>query len=87
MKKATFLAAMVALMTLTVGCDDETIIPVDQLPMAAQTYIQENQPDTKVLYVKKERELFSTTYKVMLENRMEIEFDGDGMPIDMDIDD
>ena len=81
------MTALIAMMLLTVSCDDEKVITPDQLPAAAQSYLQTNQPDAKILFVKKDRELFSTKYKVQLDNRMEIEFDGDGLPIDMDMDD
>lgn len=87
MKQIKLIMAFVAMMFLTASCDDEKVISPDQLPAAAKSYLQTNQPDAKILFVKKDRELFSTKYKVQLDNRMEIEFDDDGMPIDMDMDD
>ena len=87
MKHVRKLIVLIAMMLLTVGCDNEKIVPAEQLPSAAKTYIQTNQPGTQILFVKKEREWFSTKYKVQLDNRVEIEFDGDGLPIDMDMDD
>ena len=39
-----------------------------------------------VTYAKQDKELFSTKYDVRLDNGMEIEFDGDGMPKDIDMD-
>jgi hypothetical protein len=87
MKHVKLLMCLMVMMLLAVSCDDDKIIPAEQLPAAAKTYLQQNQPGTNILFVKKDRELFSTKYKVQLDNRMEIEFDGDGMPIDMDMDD
>lgn len=87
MKQIKLIMAFVAMMFLMISCDDDKVISPDQLPAAAKSYLQTNQPDAKILFVKKDRELFSTKYKVQLDNRMEIEFDGDGMPIDMDMDD
>ena len=82
MKQIKLIMAFVAMMFLMVSCDDDKVVSP-----AAKSYLQTNQPDAKILFVKKDRELFSTKYKVQLDNRMEIEFDGDGMPIDMDMDD
>ena len=87
MKHVRNLMVLIAMMLLTVGCDNKKIVPAEQLPSAAKTYIQTNQPGTQILFVKKEREWLSTKYKVQLDNRVEIEFDGDGLPIDMDMDD
>ena len=87
MKHVKLLMCLMAMMLLAISCDDDKIIPAEQLPAAAKTYLQQNQPGANILFVKKDRELFSTKYKVQLDNRMEIEFDGDGMPIDMDMDD
>ena len=86
MKKMRLIMALMAMMMLTVSCDDEKVIPAEQLPQAAKTYIEKNQTGANVLIVKKEREFLSTKYKVQLDNFMEIEFDGDGMVIDMDMD-
>ena len=74
------------MMMLTVSCDYEKVIPTEQLPMAAKAYIEQNQTGANVLIAKKERDFLATKYKVQLDNYMEIEFDSDGMVIDMDID-
>lgn len=87
MKKIWFwLVAVVCIMAVS-ACEDDKIITVEELPAAAQTYIQKNYATVPVTYAKKDSELFSTTYKVRLDNGLEIEFDGDGTPIDMDTDD
>lgn len=69
------------------SCDFDSVVPESELPPAAKAYIEQNQPDTKVLLIKKERSLFKTRYNVTLDNRMEIEFNGDGLPVDLDMDD
>ena len=42
--------------------------------------------DKNVVVVKKDSELFSTKYEVVFGDGMKVEFDGDGMPIDVDVD-
>ena len=41
---------------------------------------------TGITYAKQDKELFSTKYNVRLDNGLEIEFDGDGVPVDIDTD-
>ena len=60
---------------------------MEQLPAAAQEYVKENYADGNVTYVKKEKEMFSTKYEVRLDNGVEIEFDAEGVPVDVDVDD
>jgi predicted GTPase len=82
----TLLAASLVCLFAFTSCDKEKAITVEQLPAAAQSYLQTTYPGVKVLFVKEESELFSTEYKVQLENRMEVKFDSDGVPIDVDMD-
>ena len=63
------------------------VLTVEQLPEAAQMYIEENMPDAKVIYVKKEQKNFQTRYEVKFDNQIEYEFDSDGEIIDIDVDD
>ena len=85
MKQITMLITVIAALTVTlVSCCDDKPIPVEQLPVAAQTYILENYPDCKVLIAKKDCELFSTTYEVKLDNGLELGFDSDGLLNDVD---
>lgn len=69
------------------SCDQEKIINANQLPAAAQSYVQKTYPNIGITYVKQDKELFSTKYNVRLDNGLEIEFDGDGVPVDIDTDD
>lgn len=84
MKQITILITVIVALTVTlVSCDDKPI-PVEQLPVAAQTYLQATYPDSKVLIAKKDSELFSTTYEVKLDNGLELSFDSDGLLYDVD---
>ena len=84
MKKTKILMTAMAFLAATlISCDDKPI-RAEQLPAAAQTYIQENYPDCKVLMAKKDYEMFSTTYEVKLENGLELKFDSDGLLTDID---
>ena len=74
-------------MVVLASCNDgDKIITIDQLPEAAKTYVEQNYSDQKVLFVKKDAELFNTKYKVQLEGGMELEFNKNGEVIDIDID-
>ncbi|MBR5350314.1 MAG: PepSY-like domain-containing protein [Prevotella sp.] len=86
MKYFRLIIVMAGFMLLS-SCDFDSVVPESELPPAAKAYIEQNQPDTKVLLIKKERSLFKTRYNVTLDNRMEIEFNGDGLPVDLDMDD
>lgn len=83
--KALLAASLVCLLAFT-SCDKEKAITPEQLPAAAKTYLETTYPGVKILFVKEESEWFSTEYKVQLENRMEIKFDSDGVPLDVDMD-
>ena len=80
------LTALVGLAALTACGDRDTIITTDQLPAAAKNYIEQNYSDHSILYVKKDAELFKTTYKVHLDGGMELEFTKDGQLKDIDVD-
>ena len=87
MKHGKLMMAFIGIMMLTISCEREKVITPDQLPQAATAYLQQTQPESKVLFAKKESEFLSTKYKVQLDNFMEFEFDGDGNVIDIDVDD
>lgn len=89
MRKFQLLLAMMAILFATTSCElnRKKMLTVEQLPEAAQTYIKENVTDAKVLYVKKKREAFNTTYEVQFDNQLELEFNEKGELIDAELDD
>ena len=89
MKKVHILLAMMAILFATTSCELERkkMLTVEELPEAAQTYVKEKYPDSKVLYVKKEKKNFKTWYEVRLDNQMELEFNSKGELYDVDVDD
>lgn len=84
MKKMKLLMGALMLVALALASCDDKVIPAEQLPVAAQTYIEQNFPGSSVMIVKKDNDVFSTTYEVQLDNGMELSFDGDGMLSDID---
>lgn len=84
MKQITILVTVIAALTITLASCDDRPIQVAELPVAAQAYIQENYPDSKVMIAKKDCELFSTIYEVKLDNGLELNFDSDGLLYDVD---
>ena len=83
--KYCVIVALVGVMMLTTSCDDKAI-PVKQLPAAAKTFVEKTYPGSTIVVAKKDWEWFSTEYKVNLDNGMEIKFDSDGLPLDVDMD-
>lgn len=61
-----------------VSCKD-VIITADNLPVSAQAFLKEFFPDNAVSYVKKDKEIAKTTYEVVLQNGIEIEFNSKGL--------
>lgn len=86
MKKTTFLMAALAAILMLASCDDDKPIPVDQLPAPARTFIEKNYPESSIMIAKKETEWFTTEYKATLDNGIEVKFDSDGVPLDIDRD-
>ena len=86
MKKKTLLIAALTGILMLSSCDDDKAIPVEQLPAPAQAFIEKNYPGRTIMIAKKETEWFVTEYKAILDNGMEVKFDSDGMPIDIDRD-
>lgn len=82
---ATIVGLIITAMAVTVDIlDQERIIPVDQLPAAAKTYVQNNFPNSNIAYAKKKNEVIKTTYEVGMTNGFELEFTSDGMLADFD---
>ena len=79
-----FVVASVCLLAL-VSCESESVVSADELPAAAKMFIEKNYPAANIIYVKRDVEWLSTRFEVALDNGMEIEFDGDGAAVDIDV--
>ena len=79
MKKSVFfLAALVCMMMQTVSTfANERIIPAEQLPEAAKTFIQKTFPGQTISYAIADFD-GRKTYEVCLSNGIEVEFDKHG---------
>ena len=84
--KDRLLLLPVMLLMLLASCDYEKAIPESELPTAAQTFVKKTYPMNSIVVCKKDVEWFVTKYKVNLDNGMDIEFDSDGLPLDVDMD-
>lgn len=56
----------------------ESIITKAELPNVAQKFVSEHFSKSTVDYIKKDKETFSTDYKIKFSDGREIEFDSDG---------
>ncbi|MBR3405723.1 MAG: hypothetical protein IKG92_02320 [Bacteroidales bacterium] len=83
MKVLKAMAIMAALTAFAVSCDDKPIAP-EQLPAAAQAYLQENYPGSRILIAKKDYEFLRYTYDVKLDNGLEFSFNKNGLLVDVD---
>ena len=87
MKHARLFVGVFLSVMLTASCSESKIVPVEQLPVAAKTYVEKAFPGRDILYVKEDPGLFSTKYEVKLMDGTEIEFDKNGEPLDIDMND
>ena len=80
MNKRIISAALLgAVMFGTTSCDKEELISTENLPAAANTFLNEHFDSVKVLSVIREKEaLSSAEYEVLLNNGVEIKFDKNG---------
>lgn len=77
MKTFTRILAVIFLAAATlISCSDK-LVPADQLPAAAHSFIQQYFPGTPISYVKKDAGL-KTSFEVVLTDGTEIDFDGKG---------
>jgi len=72
-----FLAAFFLLAGIS-SYAQESIITKAEMPNAAQKFVSEHFSKSTVDYIKKDKETFSTDYKVKFSDGREIEFDADG---------
>lgn len=76
----------VAMLSLS-SCDSKKTLTKEELPAAAQAYLQQNFPTANVLLVRQESEAFEgKEFEVKLDNGVELKFDADGQLIDLDQD-
>ncbi len=79
MKKFLLIAAAFLFLGITAcNADNDKIIQLEQLPVAAQDFIKSYFPGEKVNFVKEDRELFETRYEVVFASTISIEFYKDG---------
>lgn len=62
----------------------ESIITKNELPKTAQKFISDNFSKSTIDYVKMDKEVFSTDYKVKFTDGSEIEFDSKGVWMEVD---
>lgn len=77
------ITAIVLLSVYLTSCDGKDIM-AEQLPVAAQQYIDDNYLGYEVITAQKNFELFSSIYEVKLEGGTELYFDSNGVIIRVD---
>ena len=78
-KQVLFLAALTCMMVHSVSTlANDRIIPVNQLPEAAQKFVKATFPGQTISYATVDMDFGSKTYEVRLDNCVEIEFDKNG---------
>lgn len=85
MKKILFLMAMLVSFLQFAMAGDVVTRDVNKLPVAAREMISKHFPQTKVSYIKIEKDLFqSTSYDVKLADGIELEFNSKGEWLEID---
>ncbi len=64
--------------------DKDYVIPADNLPLAAKSYVQDNFPGGTIAYAKMKNDIYTTSYEVRLNNGFELEFDSSGSITDFE---
>jgi uncharacterized protein YuzE len=78
-KNKFFLVALLCMLLLSVTClADDKIIPVEQLPAPAKTFVKKYFPQATIEYATKDTEFMGTTYEVRLSDGTEVDFDKKG---------
>ena len=78
-KNKFFLVALLCMFLQSVTClADDKIIPVDQLPATAKTFVKKYFPQATIEYATKDTEFVGTTYEVRLSDGTKVEFDKKG---------
>lgn len=78
MKKIAFLFVSLFVMTLTVWAGNDKPIQVEQLPKAAQQFIESHFANQKVAMAKMETEFMDKSYDVIFTNGDKVEFNKKG---------
>lgn len=85
--KQTIAPIMLAMMVIfsATACDKEENIKPEDIPAAASTFVSTYFPDLTISHAKKEKDgLFGREYQVYLNNGTEIDFDKNGVWIEVD---
>ena len=78
-KNKFFLVALLCMLLQSVTClADDKIIPVEQLPAPAKTFVKKYFPQATIEYATKDTEFMGTTYEVRLSDGTEGDFDKKG---------
>ncbi|MBR0116590.1 MAG: PepSY-like domain-containing protein [Prevotella sp.] len=78
-KSSLFFAALVCMMMQSLSSfADDRVIPIQQLPAAAQTFVQNTFPGKGIAYATIDRDFGKTTYDVRLNDGTEVDFDSKG---------
>ena len=78
-KSVLYFAALLCMMVQTVSTfANDKVVPEEQLPAAAQSFIQQAFPGQGITYVILDKDFGKTTYEVFLDNGVELEFDKNG---------
>lgn len=79
MKKIIIIAlAVFSLGILTANADNDRLIVKENLPKKAQLFIDSNFKNSKITYVKDERDFLERSYEVLFADGTKVEFDRNG---------
>ena len=77
------LTGIFAISVLT-SCEKETVLPASDVPAEIKTYIETHFPDNGILQVIKDKDGFTKTYDVVLEDGFSLEFNREMDIIEID---
>ena len=74
MKTNVFYFTLIAAASMLLACEEEKIIPANELPAAGRTFIETHFPDVETTAVVREKEGLEVDYTAYLANGFDIDF-------------
>lgn len=69
---------------ITAKADNDRVIAKENLPAKAQQFVKTHFPESKISYVKEERDFFDRNYEIVFVDGAKVEFNRSGEWVDVD---
>lgn len=83
-KKVLSIALLMSTGLFLTSCEKEKVVPADNLPSEISTYVDTHFPNNRILQVIKDKDGLTTSYEVILDGTITLEFNRNKEIIDID---